>query len=234
MEKEVLRVASRAGIENWPKGCPFDPNRDLYNNHEKQKQRKRGGSKHWTCGICNKVFKSEHYLDLHLERKHMNETPRGGVCLADHCEMFEVCHGERFKRRVRPEDGFHCDNTSLALARQRCESAMAKCFPLSGNETRKLHAQLSRHWCQVLDCKIRQEKSQEHHTDMMPVVVLLILVLLVCFLVFSIVVCCVDYSDDIFQFLVDSHLASTESVRNLVKARDRTRESIGMDRARRI
>jgi len=69
---------------------------------------------------------------------------------------------------------------------------------------------------------------------MMPVVVLLVLVMLVCFLVFSMVVCCVDYSDDILQFLVDSHLASTESVRNLVRARDQTRASIGMDRARRI
>jgi len=69
---------------------------------------------------------------------------------------------------------------------------------------------------------------------MMPVIVLLILVMLVCFLVFSMVVCCVDYSDDIFQFLVDSQLASTESVRHLVKARDKTRASIGMDRARRI
>jgi len=69
---------------------------------------------------------------------------------------------------------------------------------------------------------------------MMPVIVLLILVVLVCFLFFSVVVCCVDYSDDIFQFLVESHLASTESVKNLVKARDKTRASMGMDRARRI
>merc|ERR1712037_384144 len=160
-----------------------------------------------TCGICDKVFRNEHYLDLHLENKHMNETPRGGVCLADYCDMFEVCAGDsKFRRRVRHDEPFVCDNNTLALARQRCENAMAKCFPLANTDARKLYAQLSRQWCQVLDCRIRQERAQEHLSEFTPVIVLLILVLLLCFIVFIVVVCCVDYSEDIFQFLVDSRL----------------------------
>jgi len=235
LEKEVLRVATREGVANWPMRCPFDPSRDLYGHHEKQKHRKRGAANQWTCGICNKVFRSEHYLDLHLERKHMSDAPRNGVCLADYCEIFDVCGGDgKFRRRVRHDASFECDNSSLAVARERCENAMAKCFPLDNQDARKLHAQFSRHFCQVLDCRIREERHREHHSDLMPVVVLLILVVLVCFIVFTVVVCCVDYSDDIFQFLVDSRLASTESVKGFVRARDKTRATMGMDRTRRI
>jgi len=232
-EKEILRPATRAGITGWPLGCPFDPELDLYGQHEKQKSRKRGSGSLWTCGICGKVFRSEHYLDLHLERKHMNQTPRDGTCLAEHCEMFEVCASDpKFKRRRDRDQAAPCDNTSLATARRRCEDAMAKCFPLTHEVARKLHAQLSRHWCQMLDCKIREERQKEHHTELMPVVVLLILVVFICFLVFSVVVCCVDYSDDIFHFFIESRLASTQSVRRLLKARERTRETIGMDRTK--
>uniref|UniRef100_A0A7S0AAX7 C2H2-type domain-containing protein n=1 Tax=Pyrodinium bahamense TaxID=73915 RepID=A0A7S0AAX7_9DINO len=228
LEKEILRPAARAGLESWPQSCPLDPARDLYAQHEQQKHRKRGGSSLWTCGICGKAFRSEHYLDLHLERKHMNSTPAGGVCLADYCEIFEVCHGDhRFRRRSR-EDQLACNSTHLAKVRQRCDDALARCFPLSDEAARKLHAQFSRQWCQVLNCTIREERRKEHYSDPMPVVVLLILIILICFIVFSIVVCCVDYSDDILQFLVDSRIASTDFVRKLVRARERTRESIGM------
>merc|ERR1712146_94226 len=102
----------------WPKGCPFDPNRDLFGYHEKQKQRKKPGSAAttWTCGICGKQFKNEHYLDLHMERKHMNETPSEGVCLADYCELFEVCFGEEKWRRNKVPT---CSNTTMKAQRRR-------------------------------------------------------------------------------------------------------------------
>mmetsp|Transcript_33293 Transcript_33293/g.70790 ORF Transcript_33293/g.70790 Transcript_33293/m.70790 type:complete len:297 (-) Transcript_33293:41-931(-) len=229
LEKEVLRPASRAGLDTWPKGCPLDPVRDLYGRQEKQKQRKRGTGNLWTCGICGKTFKSEHYLDLHMERVHMNETPRDGVCLADYCEVFEVCNTDvKTKRRKDRDAELECDNSTLAKAKTLCETAMLKCFPLQNEASRKMHAKLSRHWCQVLDCRIRAEQRKEHHGDLMPVIVLLILIGLICFIVFSIVVCCVDYSDDILQFLVDSRLASTGFVRNVLQARRKTQQTLGM------
>eukprot|EP00416_Gambierdiscus_australes_P026569 CAMPEP_0171078334 /NCGR_PEP_ID=MMETSP0766_2-20121228/14583_1 /TAXON_ID=439317 /ORGANISM="Gambierdiscus australes, Strain CAWD 149" /LENGTH=288 /DNA_ID=CAMNT_0011535457 /DNA_START=51 /DNA_END=917 /DNA_ORIENTATION=+ len=236
LERDVLRPATRAGLEAWPKGCPLDPSRDLYAQHERQKHRKRGSGSLWTCGICGKTFRSEHYLDLHLERMHMNLTPMGGICVAEYCEIFEACHGDtRFKRPHRERDELSaCNDTMLAGVRRRCEEAMAKCFPLGHEVSRRLHAQFSRQWCQVLDCKIRKERQQEHHHELMPVVVLLILVILICFIVFSIVVCCVDYSDDILLFLVESRIASADSVRRLLRARERTRETMGMDRTKRI
>jgi len=229
LEKEILRPSQKAGIQSLPAGCPFDPTRDMYAYHEKQKQRKKPGraANSWTCGICGKVFKNEHYLDLHLERRHMNESTGDGVCLADYCEMFEVCQGEsRYRARREPA----CQNESLASARRRCEEGLQKCFPLGEEVSRSLHAKWSRTWCQVLDCKIRDEKRKEHEAALIPVIVVLILILLVCFVIFSMVVCCVDYSDDIFQFMQESGIASSDFIKRCRRARETTRTTIGFDR----
>mmetsp|Transcript_26695 Transcript_26695/g.48954 ORF Transcript_26695/g.48954 Transcript_26695/m.48954 type:complete len:284 (-) Transcript_26695:73-924(-) len=227
LEKEILRLSAKAGIESWPEGCPLDPKLDLYGPHEKQKQRKRPGSTpaQWTCGYCGKIFKSEHYLDLHMEHRHMNETPSNGACLADYCEVFELCDTGPRTRRGKEED---CDPAALSSARLLCEDALMKCFPLDNPQSRKVHAQLSKHFCQTMDCRIRAEKKREHDMVMVPVIVLLIFVLLVCFLVFSAVVCCVDYSDDILLWMKDSGFASAGCIRRLVKGRETVRANVGL------
>lgn len=234
LEKEVLRPANKAGVDAWPKGCPLDPVRDLWGSHEKQKSRKRGAGATWTCGLCGKVFKSEHYLDLHLERRHMNETPTSGVCLADYCEAFDVCSEHKSRPRREREDDSNCNNETMAKSRHDCEQAFSRCFPLESEEPRKLNAQFSRQFCRVLDCRIRAERRREVHTELMPVVIWLILITLICFMVFSATVCCVDYSDDIFQVLQESGIASSATIKRLVSAREQVRQTTGMDRTKAI
>lgn len=67
-----------------------------------------------------------------------------------------------------------------------------------------------------------------------PVIVLLILVVLVGFIAFSLVVCCVDYSDDIVQFMVESRVASLGCARRILKAREQTRTAVGISRTKAI
>lgn len=225
-------------MDKWEAGCPFDPKQDIYGFHEKQKSRKKSGgssaSAQWTCGICGKTFKSEHYIDLHLERKHMNETPKDQpTCLADYCEVFEMCHGDSRWSQARMRNAV-CDNQTLAVARRRCEGALSKCFPLDNEEARKLHAQYSRQYCQVLDCRIRGERKKEHEEALVPVIVILIFVILICFAVFAIVVCCVDYSDDILEALQESGLASVECVKRCRRKREETRSTMAFDRTKAI
>merc|ERR1719443_75709 len=124
----------------------------------------------------------------------MNMTPANGVCLADYCEVFEVCHGEtRWRSRSEKRE---CDQQELVRVRHRCEDALHKCFPIGQDASRRLHAELSRHYCQPLDCRIRAEKRREQEAEDLPIVVYLIMILLVCLIVFSIVLCLVHTGDD--------------------------------------
>jgi len=237
LEKEVVRPASQAGLTVLPDGCPFDVSRDLWSYHERHKSRKRGSTSHWTCGICGKVFKSEHYLDLHMERSHMDLAPAGGACLADHCEMFDACQDQiKVKRRSNraPANRRQCDNSTMLQARHVCEDAMSRCFPLSQRSSRTLNAKFSKELCRMLDCRLRAEQNREEHSDLTPVVVVFTLIVLVCFVAFSLTVCCVDYSDELFRFLLDTGFASTAFVKRMTRARESTRETLGMDRTKRI
>lgn len=235
IENELAKPAQRAGHALWPEGCPFDAGVDLYGKHEKSKQRKRQGSQSmtWTCGLCGKAFVSEHYLDLHLERRHMNETPQNGVCLADYCELFEVCLGEQRRRTHRPPA---CDQEKLVPARARCEDAMRQCFPLDGTDvSRRLHAQMARQWCLTIDCRIREERRAVEDSPLMPVAVLMILIAMACLVFFGLVVCCVDCSDDIINVMQEWGLMSLGQARGLVRARDQARRATGVvDRTKNI
>lgn len=233
VEKEILKPAERAGIKEWPAACPLAPARDLWAGQEKHKSRKRSTTGMWTCGYCQKVFKSEHYLDLHLERHHMDETPPGGVCLADYCEIFDACHPE-VTRRGKSDPAPSCNNETMLLQRRRCEESLAKCLPLDQEESRKLHAKLSRHFCQMMDCRIRAERHKEQNHEMMPVVVLLILVVLLGFIAFSLTVCCVDYSDDFLNYLEESNIISSRCRRRATEMRENTRSVMHLDRTKTI
>lgn len=238
VEKEIVKPAAKESLDKWPENCPLDPARDLYSLQEAKKSRKRGSHLQWACGFCGKVFKSEHYLDLHMERRHMKEVPIRSICLADYCEVFEVCQVEGRARRAAManshQDQQSCQPDVMAKARKRCEDSLSKCFPLQASASRQLHARLSRHWCQVLDCRIRLERHQDVHRDPLPVVILVILIVLVGFLFFSFVVCCVDYSEDIFAALISSRVASTDTVHRFLKVREKARESVGFDRTKYI
>jgi len=53
-------------------------------------------------------------------------------------------------------------------------------------------------------------------------------------IVFSITVCCVDYSDDIITFLMQSRLASLGFVKSFIKSREKARVVAGLDRTKSI
>eukprot|EP00928_Gymnodinium_smaydae_P055163 TRINITY_DN3875_c0_g3_i1.p2 TRINITY_DN3875_c0_g3~~TRINITY_DN3875_c0_g3_i1.p2 ORF type:complete len:401 (-),score=83.88 TRINITY_DN3875_c0_g3_i1:33-1235(-) len=242
IENEVIKPATKVGVLTWPKGCRLDPALDMYAYQEKQKQKKRGSgtpqtshSSTWTCGICGKQFKNEHYLDLHMERRHMNTTPRDAVCVADYCEAFDTCNkvdvdrpvGRSAKKPTTP-----CNQTQLLELREQCHETLAGCLSLTEAEPRLLHAKLSRHFCQSLDCDIRSEKLKEQQNEPMPAVVIMILILLAFFVCFFIMVCCVDYSDEIVQWLVETGFSSRSSAKQMVKSREAARKAAGLDRTK--
>eukprot|EP00811_Abedinium_folium_P009245 NODE_18544_length_887_cov_6.436842.p2 GENE.NODE_18544_length_887_cov_6.436842~~NODE_18544_length_887_cov_6.436842.p2 ORF type:complete len:259 (-),score=90.85 NODE_18544_length_887_cov_6.436842:110-817(-) len=229
---------------------------DLYGEHEKRKKRRSGrsgggsssssssssSSGGWTCGICNKTFKSEHYLDLHLERKHMDVSPAPAsraVCLADHCEIFEVCTGDSGYKNAqqRRQVAQTCDDSVLDIERERCETTLSLCLPLtvdsggSNTQVAKWHAKLSRDYCQILRCKLREERRRDVDKPHAHIMVLLMMILLFCFFTFSLIVCCVENSEDIFDVVVEWKIASTASVARCRRARDTTQRTVGIQKS---
>jgi len=224
IEKELLSSANRSGVQLWPDACPFDTSQDIYAAQERSK--KRGP---WICGVCGKTFVNDHYLDLHLERRHADMLPSGGVCLADYCESFGACEDDpassqrRSKRRQKPDcntRGLH----EIDKARDKCDSAMERCFPLDNEETRRLFAQNSKRWCLLaLDCKVRQERWEQFQGEALPLDVLLIFIGLACSFVFCIMVCFVDYFDDIVEYTNGTTRTTRTSACNLRESPTRSK-----------
>lgn len=179
-----------------------------------------------------------------MERKHMNETPTNGVCLADRCEMFQVCQGYiKYPPRLASPVGSvgigeswqppACQNETMARERRRCEESLKKCLPLVEDKaSRQIHAYLSRHFCQTLDCHARLEQHLEQHTQMIPTIVWVSLIGIACFLIFALTVCCVEHSDDVLKLFVGAGLISTDVERRVTRARETTRRQVGMDRTK--
>jgi len=165
MAVQKMRLNSEKRTEiKWPEGCPFHPQVDLWARHEKSKSReskdKYSKLPGWLCNFSGKVFKSEHYVDLHLERVYMNETPGDvGDCVADYCEIFEVCKVAQasFIDSLSSEPP-SCDTEKLSISNQQCDTIMEKCFPLMAGETQELDVKLRNMFCQPLTCESRAER----------------------------------------------------------------------------
>lgn len=247
VQQEVRIPASKAGVKHFPEGCPFEYSQDLWEQHELHKvsqgtHGKKDSSKGWKCGYCGKEFKNEYYLDLHMETRHMNETPsHNPVCLADYCGMFEVCEGDKKrsnskswkKGRSRPQNKVvECNEETIIRARRFCENALHKCFPIDDDATKGIHAQLSRSHCQVLDCRVRNERDNKD--NVMPVLILIMMVGFSGVLAFGFVLCCVDHSDAILNWLSSRGAISQGCVKTVVKARADAHQAVGYTRVKGI
>jgi len=158
----------------WPDGCFLNPKVDLWANHEKAKTRQakgRGAAPNqgslWQCGYDNKTFKSEHYIDLYLERYYMNETPADGLCLAEYCEPFNLCQnwdsGSMWDFLTSEPPA--CDDDYLRPLREKCVNVLEQCFPNSENNSRSLKST----WCDHLSCEYRSDSHKTHHKVMIVV-----------------------------------------------------------------
>lgn len=100
----------------------------------------------WQCSLCSKLFRSEHYLDRHLARKHPDLCPPSAtVCLADLCTSIVPC----FPISVSP-----APLVSTAYLRALNSSG-------SSNET-ILHWDSPQNICNDISGRKRRERACEH------------------------------------------------------------------------
>lgn len=127
--------------------CLLAPQNDILRAQEAQKLLMPDGL--WKCSLCGKIFRSEHYHDKHLARKHSNmRYDTGTSCLADFCGTLVPCapltpHALpsvstilllRQDKGLSPSDEIrgkeHCSNQRIQRNRvHACEEAIRRCLP---------------------------------------------------------------------------------------------------------
>lgn len=125
VEERLIAKAQTYGVQVDPK-CKLHPHTDMLREHEANKSTL--ASTQWKCKICGKIFRSEGYLDLHMDRKHMDTVPaEANICLADFCDILGC-------RSLEPMAGTACSPKHMQRRRVLCQHLMHNCFPPEINE----------------------------------------------------------------------------------------------------
>lgn len=146
--------------------CALHPESDHLQAHEQQKS--AVNQYQWRCGLCTKLFRSEHYLDMHLERKHAAALPRNASgCLGDFCDILhcpswasEMRHdADAHRHHVRGAAHVHgaasgsCpDAKQLDARRHFCQHLMHDCFAGEHEEGHAAFEALDEAFCQPIGC----------------------------------------------------------------------------------
>ena len=146
-----------------PPNCPFDRSKDMYLEHEQHKEVVRRTQ--YKSLYSDKTFYSEHYVDKHMDNRHMDKVPPGAdVCLADYCEVLRCAEHQAWKHpELRKPIGSsasraRCSEEKMRGVRHFCEVRMSRCFPTSGVDdggaetAARLREYFTRHHCDMLTC----------------------------------------------------------------------------------
>ncbi|KAL1514616.1 hypothetical protein AB1Y20_003710 [Prymnesium parvum] len=132
--------------------CPLHKEHDRLLGHESQK--KALTISNWRCEICGKSFRSEHYIDMHLDRKHLDTLPHTATtCLGDFCDILRCpgwVNGVKARLRENPAD---CDERELEARRHYCQHLMHDCFAHLNETGHALFESLDSQLCSALTCK---------------------------------------------------------------------------------
>lgn len=139
--------------------CPLAPEQDHLLPHEQQKHAIT--SQQWRCNKCGKLFRTEHYLDKHLGRKHTDLlSTTAHACLGDYCDILQ-CPSWVFRVRqhastvgARP-----CKAGEHDAARHSCSHLMHECFLAGGDRVDMHHVfeAMEDKFCAPLTCAGRQQ-----------------------------------------------------------------------------
>jgi hypothetical protein len=144
IEERMLAKARAFGVQMDPR-CKLSPQTDMLLAHEANKSALAAAQ--WKCKTCGKVFRTEGYLDMHFDRRHMDTVPTdANVCLADFCDILGC-------RSLRPSAGVACNPQQQQRRRVLCQHLIHNCFPPSLNaEYWHVHEMFERGMCDGLTC----------------------------------------------------------------------------------
>ncbi|CAK4111802.1 unnamed protein product [Aphanomyces euteiches] len=158
LHKKVFRPARRLAYE-LPEICPLIAEHIYFLEHEQKKERLHSGR--LRCGLCNKQFRNEHYLDGHFDRKHTEDHP-GGICMAEFCDILNCPSHRALARHAK------CTHSSARRLKMKCQDLFQTCFPYeepSFNATtlrrgdpvsNRLYSDMLEHICDAISCEAQE------------------------------------------------------------------------------
>ncbi|GAB5370486.1 hypothetical protein AAMO2058_001497300 [Amorphochlora amoebiformis] len=167
-ESRLVREILKNNIWPWmkgyafPPGCGLDGEKDIFGVQEKNKKRVRRGL--WECRACNKRFRAEKWIDLHMHRKHpsllRNES---AVCLGDVCHMLN-CEHEGL-RNGSPWGVRKCNPELINNEKVYCIKIASTCFPRQASKlSNDLHDRFIDEVCERIKCDNRGYRIQMFQT----------------------------------------------------------------------
>jgi len=125
--------------------------------YDNEMHKKEARYQNWRCIYCNKVFKSEEYLEKHFENRHPSTIRKNGVCLADYCDVLECdLHDLLIGDGYEPAK-MYCNPKTMERRRHRCHSILDKCFPPHVSEvSNHLHHRFEDLYCKHLSCEMSE------------------------------------------------------------------------------
>jgi hypothetical protein len=78
---------------------------------------------------CNKVFKTEAFLEKHFENRHVGTIKSSGSCLAEYCDLLECDLLADFGGDMHVGHSTHCSAKQMQRRRHRCHAVLDACFP---------------------------------------------------------------------------------------------------------
>lgn len=140
--------------------CPLSAQSDHLLPHEALKH---AMTQHqWRCNKCSKLFKSEHYIDLHLERKHpeLLRNTSAESCLGEFCDLLQCpswVNRLRHEAQMRPRP---CKPGELDARRHFCQHLMHDCFlpdgGSGGSDSHQMFEAIADRVCTPVSCAGRQ------------------------------------------------------------------------------
>lgn len=131
----VIRVIAEDAHTVIAPSCPFHPDKDVFSRQNKHKLYEPG--QFWRCEFCNKQFRSEAFLDRHMDFRHAHEAEKGSsVCLADFCDTLgcpSTLHNGHHHHDQDQENGIdaaHHHGHDAEHAFSRCVSLLQACLDI--------------------------------------------------------------------------------------------------------
>jgi len=154
--KEFFYPVTDAANYDLGPDCPLSRARDVFYEHETHKEPVRHSKNYWRSLYSGKVFKSEYYVDKHMERRHADKIPPGAnVCLADYCDVLQCDRHASYVKGER-ERTDHCDVSHVEDTRELCKRMLTECFPHRGDRSdekaKKLTAYFNKYYCEQMTC----------------------------------------------------------------------------------